>query len=64
MSLYKVSVNAQITIFEEHSFSIEASCPEEAKELAHEAYKREVDGKYGWTDYDESHIEYCRKVSD
>lgn len=64
MPLYEVSVAAQITIFEEHSFPIEASCPEEAKQLAHEAYKREVDNKYGWVDYDESHIEYCGKVGD
>ena len=64
MSLYKVSVNAQITIFEEHSFLIEANCPEEAEELAHGAYKQEVDDKYGWADYDESHIECCRKVGD
>ena len=45
-------VHGQPTIFYEDEISIKADSPEEAAEMAKEAYKEILDKRFGWADID------------
>ena len=57
--IYRVRTNAHITIFESDIISVSANSPEEAKELADEAFRETMNEKYGWVDIDETFCEEC-----
>ena len=50
--IYRMRVHGQPTIFYEDEISIKADNPEEAKEMAKEAYKEILDKRFGWADID------------
>ena len=45
-------VHGQPTIFYEDEISIKADSPEEAAEIAKEAYREILDKRFGWADID------------
>lgn len=49
---YKMRVHGQPTIFYEDEISVEADNPEEAAEMAKEAFKEILDDHFGWADID------------
>ena len=58
MAKFDISVDAQVTIFEEDRFEIEADTIEEAEEKAQELFKMRMWEKYGWADYDSVRLTY------
>ena len=49
---YKMRVHGQPTIFYEDEISVEADSPEEAVEMAKEAFREILDDHFGWADID------------
>jgi hypothetical protein len=64
MPVFDICVTAQVTVFESMDLPITASTEEEAIELAHKQFRAELEDRYGWVDYDESHIESITKFCD
>ena len=50
--VYRMRVHGQPTIFYEDEISVKADSPEEAAEIAKEAYKEILDKRFGWADID------------
>ena len=50
--IYRMRVHGQPTIFYEDEISVKADSPEEAAEIAKEAYKEILDERFGWADID------------
>ena len=50
--IYRMRVHGQPTIFYEDEISVKADSPEEAEEMAKEAYKEILDKRFGWADID------------
>jgi hypothetical protein len=59
MRIFKVRLNAHVTIFQEEIISVGAIDEEDAKAMAKEAFAQAMDEKHGWADFDEVHIEEC-----
>jgi hypothetical protein len=59
MRIFKVRLNAHVTIFQEEVISVGAINEEDAKAMAKEAFAQIMDEKHGWADFDEAHIEEC-----
>jgi hypothetical protein len=57
--IYRVKLDGYITIFKEDVISVSASSPEEAAEMAHEAFVAAANEQYGWADCDEIFIWEC-----
>ena len=54
-------VHGQPTIFYEDEISIKADSPEEAAEMAKEAYKEILDKRFGWADIDTINIDIIKE---
>ena len=50
--IYQIRVHGQPTIFYEDVVSVKADSPEEAKEMAQEAFREILDERFGWADID------------
>ena len=50
--IYQIKVHGQPTIFYEDVVSVKANSPEEAKEMAQEAFREILDERFGWADID------------
>ena len=50
--IYRMRVNGQPTIFYEDEISVKADSPEEAAEMAKEAFKEILEERFGWVDID------------
>ena len=50
--IYRMRVHGQPTIFYEDEISVKADSPEEAVEMAKEAYREILDECFGWADID------------
>ena len=50
--IYQIRVHGQPTIFCEGVISVKADSPEEAKEMAQEAFREILDERFGWADID------------
>ena len=50
--IYRIRVHGQPTIFYEDTISVKADNPEEAAEMAKEAYREILDERFGWADID------------
>ena len=50
--IYRMRVHGQPTIFYEDEISVKADSPEEAAEMAKEAYREILDEHFGWADID------------
>ena len=61
MKNFDIEVSAQVTIFEQCAFTVEADTYEEAKEQAEACFREYVDTKYGWADY---HSTYSEKLDE
>ena len=57
--IYQIRVHGQPTIFYDDVVSVKADSPEEAQEMAKDAFRECMDAKYGWCDYDTTNIEEC-----
>ena len=57
--IYRVKLDGHITIYREDVISVSASSPEEAAEMAHEAFVAAANEEYGWADCDETFIREC-----
>lgn len=50
--IYRMRVHGQPTIFYEDVISVKADSPEEAAEMAKEAFREILDKRFGWADID------------
>ena len=50
--IYRMRVHGQPTIFYEDEISVKADSPEEASEMAKEAFREILDECFGWADID------------
>ena len=50
--IYRIRVHGQPTIFYDDVVSVKADSPEEAKEMAQEAFREILDERFGWADID------------
>ena len=48
--IYQIRVHGQPTIFYDDFVSVKADSPEEAKEMAKEAFREILDERFGWAD--------------
>lgn len=48
--IYQIRVHGQPTIFYDDVVSVKADNPEEAKEMAREAFREILDERFGWAD--------------
>ena len=48
--IYQIRVHGQPTIFYDDVVSVKADSPEEAKEMAREAFREILDERFGWAD--------------
>ena len=62
--IYRMRVHGQPTIFYEDEISVKADSPEEAAEMAKEAYKEILDKRFGWADIDTINTEVlkCQQI--
>lgn len=59
MRIFRVKLNAHVTIFQEEVISVGAINEDDAKTMAKEAFAQIMDEKHGWADFDEVYIEEC-----
>lgn len=59
MRTFEVRITSQITILEEEIVCVGAADETEARQAAEEAFRKAMDTKYGWCDYDTVCIEEC-----
>ena len=50
--IYRMRVHGQPTVFYEDEISVKADSPEEAAEMAKEAFREILDERFGWADID------------
>ena len=50
--IYRMRVHGQPTIFYEDEISVKADTPEEAAEMAKDAFREILDERFGWADID------------
>ena len=50
--IYQIRVHGQPTIFYDDVVSVKANSPEEAKEMAKDAFREILDERFGWADID------------
>jgi hypothetical protein len=50
--IYQIRVHGQPTIFYDDVVSVKADSPEEAKEMAQDAFREILDERFGWADID------------
>ena len=62
--IYRMRVHGQPTIFYEDEISVKADNPEEAAEMAKEAYREILDERFGWADVDTINTEVlqCQQI--
>ena len=62
--IYRMRVHGQPTIFYEDEISVKADSPEEAAEMAKEAYREILDECFGWADVDTINTEVlkCQQI--
>lgn len=58
--IYRMRVHGQPTIFYEDEISVKADSPEEAAEMAKEAYREILDECFGWADVDTINTEVLK----
>ena len=58
--IYRMRVHGQPTIFYEDEISVKADSPEEAVEMAKEAYREILDERFGWADVDTINTEVLK----
>ena len=59
MRTFEVRITSQVTIFEEEIVCVSAADEAEVRQAAEEAFRKAMDTKYGWCDYDTVYIEEC-----
>ena len=50
--IYQIRVHGQPTIFYDDVVSVKADSPEEAQEMAKDAFREILDERFGWADID------------
>ena len=50
--IYRIRVHGQPTIFYEDEISVKADSPEEAKEMAQDAFREILNERFRWVDID------------
>lgn len=58
--IYKFRVHGQPTIFYEDEIFVKADSPEEAAEMAKDAYREILDERFGWADIDTINTEVLK----
>lgn len=59
MRIFEVRITSQVTILEEEVVCVGAADEADARQAAEEAFRKAMDAKYGWCDYDTVYIEEC-----
>ena len=59
--IYRMRVHGQPTIFYEDEISVNADSPEEAAEMAKEAYREILVERFGWADVDTINTEIIKE---
>ena len=61
---YRMRVHGQPTIFYEDEISVKADTPEEAAEMAKDAFREILDERFGWADIDTINTEVlkCQQI--
>ena len=62
--IYRMRVHGQPTVFYEDEISVKADSPEEAAEMAKEAFREILDECFGWADIDTINTEVlkCQQI--
>lgn len=62
--IYRMRVHGQPTIFYEDEISVKADTPEEAAEMAKDAFREILDERFGWADIDTINTEVlkCQQI--
>lgn len=62
MAFYKITLGAQITIYQDDTMMIRADNKEQAIAQAEANFKEHLNNFYGWCDYDEVKVESIKEI--
>ena len=62
MAFYKITLGAQITIYQDDTMMIKADNKEQAIEQAKANFDKHLSDFYGWCDYDEAKVESIKEI--
>ena len=64
MPVFDICVSAHVTVLESFELPITAETEEEAIQKARKAFRKELENRYRWCDYDEINLDYVGKICD